>query len=163
MSKEENEKIIKNKNSNVCCDAGPTPEDFNGIFQLIYKINKRIDKIQRNTVQDNKITPAQYLMLRQLWKKDGQNQTELAEECLCSKSTVTGIIDTMEKNKIIRRVENPEDRRKNIIKLTKKGKEYQKLSPQMDNMMNNCCQGIDEFDLKMLGGLLQKLFNSLKF
>jgi DNA-binding MarR family transcriptional regulator len=162
MSLKKSEETTSNKEKNNCCDTAPAPEDFNGIFRLVYKINKRIENIQRNTVQEIKITPAQYLMLRQLWNKDGQNQTELAKECLCSKSTVTGIIDTMEKNKLIRRVDNPKDRRKKIIKLTAKGKEYKKVSPQVDNLINNCCQGFDEFDLKMLGGLLQKLFNSLK-
>ena len=146
-----------------CCGDGPNPETFNEFFELVYKINKRIEKMQRETVQDSNLTPAQYLILRQLWERDGKQFKELAENCSCSRSTITGVVDTMENNELVKRVPNPKDRRSQLVKLTKKGKELKELTPQMDGLVNNCCQGLDEFDIKLLGGLLKKLYDSLIF
>jgi DNA-binding MarR family transcriptional regulator len=146
-----------------CCGDGPNPETFNEIFELVYKINKRIEKMQRETVQESNLTPAQYLILRQLWDQDGKQFKELAENCSCSRSTITGVVDTMENNELVKRVPNPKDRRSQLVKLTKKGKELEELTPQMDGLVNNCCQGLDEFDIKLLGGLLKKLYDSLNF
>ncbi|MFX1357953.1 MAG: MarR family winged helix-turn-helix transcriptional regulator [Promethearchaeota archaeon] len=162
MSNKTNQDIISNEKSSTCCGNGSDPESFNKAFRLIYKINKRVERIQRNSIQQMNMTPAQYLILRQLWERDELSQIELAKGCSCSKSTITGIIDTMEKNKLIKRIESQDDRRKNLIKLTKKGIEAKKLSNKLDNSLNNCCQSLDEFDIKMLLGLLQKLFDSLK-
>jgi len=146
-----------------CCGDGPNPETFNEIFELVYKINKRIEKMQRETVQESNLTPAQYLLLKQLWERDGKQFKELAETCSCSRSTITGVVDTMENNDLVKRVPNPKDRRSQLVKLTKKGKELEELTPQMDGLVNNCCQGLDEFDIKLLGGLLKKLYDSLNY
>lgn len=157
MSEKLNEEAVLAK----CCGDGPNPETFNEIFDLVHKINKRIEKIKRQTVQESNLTPAQYLILRQLWEHDGKQFRELAEMCSSSRSTITGVVDTMEKNDLVKRVPHPKDRRSQLVKLTKKGKELKKLTPQMDGLANNCCQGLDEFDIKLLGGLLRKFYDSL--
>ena len=144
-----------------CCGEGPNPKTFGEIFELVYKINKRMEKMQRQTVQESNLTPAQFLILKQLWEHDRKQFKELAEICHCSRSTITGVVDTMEKNGLINRIPNPKDRRSQLVKLTKKGKDLEKLTPQMDGLTNNCCKGLDDFDIKMLGGLLKKLYESL--
>ncbi len=145
------------------CEDSPDQDIYNEIFRLIYKINKYVEKLQRSTVQENKLTPSQYLILRHLWDKNGRQFKELAEFCSCSRSTITGIVDTMEKNDLVKRTLNPKDRRSLLVKLTKKGKELEKIAPRLDAIVNNCCQGFDYIDLKKLGGLLQKFYKSLKY
>jgi len=162
MSKKSNQQPMVDEKSSSYCEVGSNCESFNKVFRLIYKINKRIERIQRNSIQDMKITPAQYIILSQLWQNDELSQIELARGCSCSKSTVTGIIDTMEKNGLIKRIDSLNDRRKKLIKLTKKGIEAKVIMGLVDNSINNCCQGFNALDLKTLLELLQKLFNSLK-
>lgn len=156
MTEKESEQLIE------CCEDSPELDSFNDIFRLIYKTNKRIEKLQRSAVQESKLTPSQYLILSQLWDKDGKQFKELADSCSCSRSTITGVVDTMEKNDLVKRVLNPKDRRSQLVKLTKKGKELKNIAPRLDAKVNNCCQGFNDIDLKMLGILLQKLYNSLK-
>ncbi len=159
MSKKTNEK----EDLLNCCADSTIPQSFSGVFRLIYKINKQIEKLQRNNIQTTNLTPTQYLILKQLWENDGRQFKELADLCSCSRSTITGVIDTMEKNKLVKREANLEDRRSLFVKLTEKGKELEKTAPKLDSLMNNCCQGFNQDELKMLGSLLQKLFDSLKF
>ena len=90
---------------------------FSEIFELINKINKKYTKLQRQIVSESNLTPPQYSILQTLWKSDGLPFKDLATACCCSQSTITGIIDTMEKNKLVTREMNPNDRRSILVKL----------------------------------------------
>ena len=77
--------------------------------------------------------------------------------------TVTGILQNLEKNNWIERVENPNDARSKLIKLTKKAL---KQKEELDNLGNNLekrfIKGLNKTEQKQLNELLNKLFNSIK-
>lgn len=135
--------------------------DFSEIYKLTNRINKKFEKLQRKIIQKENLTTAQYSILQQLWKTDGLQFKTLADECCCSQSTITGIIDTMEKKDIVFRKRNPEDKRIWLVKLTKKGKILEKETPKIENILDNCCSGFDPDDIQMLTILLKKLDKSL--
>ena len=145
------------KSSDICCQ----PEDIVEVFELINTLNKKYEKIQRDNIQMLTLTPTQHLILRELWRSDGIQFKELAETCDCSRSTITGVVDTMEKKDLVSRESNPSDRRSLLVKLTKKGKELKNKTPRLESMVNGCCPEINEEEIKKLGELLQKLLNSL--
>ena len=112
------------------CDNGTCEViEFTEIFSLITKLNKKYEKLQRQIVKDENLTPPQYSILNQLWKSDGKQFKELASACCCSPSTITGIVDTMEKKELVYREANPNDRRSLLVKLTPKGREVEKVTP----------------------------------
>ena len=86
---------------------------------------------------------------------------DLAVACNCSRSTITGVVDTMEKKGLVKRVPHPNDRRGTLVKLTKKGKALKESTPSIDSLTSNCCKGVDTNDLTMLKILLQRLSDSL--
>jgi len=145
------------KSSNICCQ----PEDIVQVFKLINTLNKKYEKLQRNNIQMLELTPTQHLILRELWSSDGQQFKELAETCNCSRSTITGVVDTMEKKELVSRESHPSDRRSLLVKLTKKGVDLKTKTPRLESMVNGCCPEINEEEIKKLGELLQKLLNSL--
>ncbi len=145
------------KSSNICCQ----PEDIVQVFELINTLNKKYEKLQRNNIQMLELTPTQHLILRELWSSDGQQFKELAETCNCSRSTITGVVDTMEKKELVSRESHPSDRRSLLVKLTKKGEDLKTKTPRLESMVNGCCPEINEEEIKKLGELLQKLLNSL--
>ncbi|MCL2672064.1 MAG: MarR family transcriptional regulator [Clostridiales bacterium] len=57
------------------------------------------------------ITPVQWLVLYTLFKRDGDNLTQLAERCYLDSSTITGIVDRLEKAGYVARVSQEGDRR----------------------------------------------------
>ena len=73
--------------------------DFSEIYKLTNRINKKFEKLQRKIIQKENLTTAQYSILQHLWKTDGVKFKTLADESCCSQSTITGIVDTMEKKK----------------------------------------------------------------
>jgi len=87
----------------------------------------RIARIMRYKFQhDMKIagldlTQEQYFILFRLWQKDGQYQTQLADDLFGDTPNMTRILDIMEKKGFITRQSDPEDRRKYHIYLAKGG------------------------------------------
>ena len=146
------------KSPNNCCQ----PKDVVDVFELINRLNKKYDKLQRDNIQKLELTPTQLFILRELWRADGQQFKDLAETCNCSRSTITGVVDTMEKKELVSRESNPDDRRSLFVKLTEKGKDLKKVTPPLESIVNGCCPGIKQEDIIILGELLQKLLNSLK-
>lgn len=136
--------------------------DFSGIFQLISRLNKKYEKLQRQIVKKDNLTPPQYSILTQLWESDGKQFKELASACCCSPSTITGIVDTMEKHELVYRDNNPEDRRSLLVKLTDKGKSIEKDPSPIKISLKNCCEGFTTEDVDQLSHLLNKLSDSFE-
>ena len=143
-----------------CEDNNCVVLDFSEIYKLINRINKKFEKLQRNIIQKQNLTTAQYSILQQLWKTDSVQSKKLADACCCSQSTITGIVDTMVKNDIVFRKENPDDRRIQLVILTDKGKKLQSETPKIGSILNNCCGGFDPDDIDLLTILLKKLNKS---
>ena len=76
--------------------------------------------------------------------------------------TVTGILQNLEKNNWIERVENPNDARSKLIKLTKKAlNQKEELDNLGDNLEKRFIKGLNITEQKQLNELLNKLFDSI--
>ncbi|MHA2400671.1 MAG: MarR family winged helix-turn-helix transcriptional regulator [Promethearchaeota archaeon] len=149
--------------NNIPCEEGVCDVvEFTEIFHLINLLNKKYEKLQRKIVKSENLTPPQYSILSELWNSDGKQFKELATACCCSPSTITGIIDTMEKNKLVYREANPNDRRSLLVKLTDKGKKVENTTPPIKIILGNCCEGFTSTEVEELTKLLNKLSNSFK-
>jgi DNA-binding MarR family transcriptional regulator len=72
--------------------------------------------------QNLPITPEQFSLLSHLWQKDGQQQSELALCTNRNRANVTRIIDILEREGIVERRDDQNDRRVFRIYLTARGK-----------------------------------------
>ncbi len=142
---------------NCVCEA----KDIVNVFELVNKLHKKYEKLQRDNIQKLELTPTQHFILRELWGSDERQFKDLAESCNCSRSTITGVIDTMERKKLVTRKSHPKDRRSMLVKLTEKGKKLKSSTPPLETMVNGCCAGIKQEEIESLGVLLEKLLNSL--
>ena len=68
------------------------------------------------------ITPEQYFMLYKLYHKDGVPQAQLADPAFGDYPNMTRMIDGLEKKQLVIRDNDPNDRRRYLIRLTKKGR-----------------------------------------
>lgn len=81
-----------------------------------------LELTQKLAVYD--ITPSQYGVLYCLWDQDGcSTPKHMAETLFLEMSTVSGILDRMQKKELIERLVNEDNRREIIVSLTKKGRE----------------------------------------
>ncbi len=137
------------------------PDSLPGVFQLIEQIEKKLDQLKRRTTRIAGLTPSQFAVLSMLWEKDGLPFKDLATANWCTRPTMTGIVDTLEKKGLVIRRPNPGDRRSLLVHLTDKGRALQKTTPAMNATFSNCCDGLTTAETKQLSALLQKLDTSL--
>lgn len=138
-----------------------TDKSYAEVFELIDRTSKNLRRIQRLTVAEAGLTPPQYQVLHLLWREDGRPFKDLAEGCACTRATITGRIDTLEKNGLVVRVQNPNDRRSLLATLTEKGRQMQNETPSLERVFDLCCTGLAPHELQHLGLLLEKLNASL--
>ena len=71
------------------------------------------------------ITYPQYLVLMVLWEKDNQPVNDIAHRLLLETNTITPLLQRMEKLGIVSRKKGEQDKRQQIVSLTKKGKQLE--------------------------------------
>jgi DNA-binding MarR family transcriptional regulator len=67
------------------------------------------------------ITPGQYGVLNYLWEAKQANPKDLAHELSLENSTISGVLDRMQKKGLIDRLLDPNDRRSILVVLTPEG------------------------------------------
>jgi DNA-binding MarR family transcriptional regulator len=68
------------------------------------------------------LTHAGWQVLIRLGHEDGLTQREVAERCYVTQATVTGVVDTLEREGLVVRERGTEDRRVVRVRLTKEGR-----------------------------------------
>ena len=91
---------------------------------LISKVYQRLMITFRRSLQHEglDVTPTQVMLLFFLQKNNDCSLTELSRGVMIENSTVTGLVDRLEKSGCVERRNNPNDRRAYLIHLTEKGK-----------------------------------------
>ena len=104
---------------------------------------RRIQNYYQRRLAPVGLTAPQFFVLNALWGQDGLNFRDLAERVGLDGSTLTGMIDRLEKNDLVERRPDVEDRRSVRLHLTVKA---QLLLPQLFRITNE------------LDGILKKPF-----
>jgi len=98
-----------------------------------------------------------------LWKNDGINQQELADQTLKDKSSMTYLIDNLVKRKLVQRVEDDNDRRNKLIYLTEDAKVLQKeICPWVSEVYGIATVDLNAADLKDSLSVFNKMIENLK-
>jgi DNA-binding MarR family transcriptional regulator len=111
---------------------------------------RHLSKLMKD--QNLPITPEQFSVLSHLWKKDGLQQTELALCTNRNRANVTRILDILERENIVERRDDANDRRVFRIYLTDKGKSLREATAKCaEQSIKDSLKGLtkDEIDTCM--------------
>jgi len=98
-----------------------------------------------------------------LWKKDGINQQEIADLTLRDKSSLTYLLDNLVKRKMVKRMEDENDRRNKLVYLTKEGNDLkERLHPIVTEVYELASEEAAVNDLKNSILVLNKMIGNLK-
>lgn len=104
----------------------------------------------------------QMIILKILHEEDGQPQQDLAIVTERHKASLTRLISTLEKKKLVTRVPDQTDKRINRVYLTKEGKaQLQATFPVMQELMLEMQKGLDKAALETTIETLQKIQSNL--
>lgn len=141
-------------------------EQFNFDLRLIFailngKVSAAINrKLYRNfRAEGLDITPEQWIVLIYLWEKDGVTQQELCNATFKDKPSMSRLINNMERRHLVVRISDKNDRRTNLIHLTKDGREIEQQAFGIANRtLMEALQGITVEELNISQDTLKKIF-----
>jgi DNA-binding MarR family transcriptional regulator len=108
------------------------------------------------------ITIEQWSVLYHLWKAEGQSQQQLCEATFRDKPSITRLVDNLEKSKLVKRVASKNDRRSNLIFLTKEGKVLEEKTMEIANRtLNEALKGVTNGQIEIAKEVLQIVYNNL--
>lgn len=104
------------------------------------------------------LTVSQFGVLEALLHLGPLNQTQLAGKLLKSGGNITMVLSNLEKQGLVERIRNKEDRRFITVHLTTKGKKLiEELFPRHVENVRNQMEKMSDSELKQLGALCRKL------
>ncbi len=121
------------------------------------KIHRAISNRCRETNLD--ITPVQGRLLMYISEHDEVTATDILEELRSvNKSTLSEVLNGMEKNHLIKRVESKEDSRKKLIVLTDKSNDVVlRMKKDFDNINKIALKDISEDEYNVFKEVLNKI------
>jgi MarR family transcriptional regulator, 2-MHQ and catechol-resistance regulon repressor len=127
---------------------------FIKLMRASESINNRLNR----HLSDNNLTVSQFGTLEVLLHLGPLNQRSIGEKLLKSGGNITMVIDNLEKNELVERKPDPNDRRAVMIHLTKKGKSFIKnFFPEHLEKIKEEFSVLNKKELKQLADICKKL------
>ena len=118
--------------------------------------------VQNSHTYGLEISLDQWLVLGPVWKNDGISQKDISEYCGKDKTSVTKIIDTLEKKNLVVRVTDQLDHRVKRVVLSQKGRElFLSALPVMAQTRDELRSGISDKEIEALKSILNKIHKNL--
>lgn len=137
----------------------------NTIFHTIEKTIKKYRKFSQKNISKivDDITIDQKMVLHYLYDYPDLNQKEIAELVFRDNASLTRMIEIMVKKKYLKRLMNPQDRRRYKIEVTSKGKDILEiLPPVIARNRKKALHGLTKDELNQLDEILNKILLNLK-
>lgn len=138
---------------------------YNGGY-LISRIHKLTGRKINELLKEANVTEfngSQGIILSSLWSKGEQTIKEIGKTTGLAKTSLSSMLDRMEKQNLIQKIENNEDSRSTIIKLTKKSKSLEKVYQDITHeMIIQYYRGFTKEEIIKFESTLEKIVNNLE-
>lgn len=136
----------------------------NCLSRITHQLKKTLEtKLNRNFHDAGyDITTEQWVTMFRLWDNEGQSQQELAELTYKDKTSITRLINSLEKRNLVVRIPDKTDGRVRLIYLTPKGKSLQE--PLVAIVIKTAAEahlGISEEEMVITRRVLKKVIHNL--
>ncbi len=133
---------------------------------LITKVKQLGDRIFEKVLSERNIDAfngAQGRILYVLWQEDGVPIKTISDQCGLAITSLTTMLERMEKQGLITRIQDPSDKRKTLLYLTDKARslknDYDEVSGQMGDIYY---RGFSEEEIRQFEGYLDRVRNNLE-
>lgn len=117
---------------------------------------------QRFALAGHKISAEEWAVLLMLWQEDGRLPSGLADLTFRDRTTVTRLLDGMEKKQLIARRADAQDRRRTRVFLTSHGQKLEgQLKPIAQELIAKSLNGMSVDEVAQLTLLLRKATQNL--
>jgi MarR family 2-MHQ and catechol resistance regulon transcriptional repressor len=132
-------------------------------YRLLNRTSEAVGTMSRKVLAPFGLNCNEYAILEILYEENGQSIYQIGEEVMVASSTMTYLVDKLEKNNYIRREASPEDRRSFIVRLTEDGKELvEEILPEHEAKMTEIFSCFTEEETENIMHLLGKVQKNLQ-
>ena len=127
---------------------------------LIKKAALVIEKLSNHVLAPYELTHTQYKILMLLYRNPDKpiRQIDIEEHLSMTNPSVTGIIQNLEKKGLVQRVQNPDDKRSKLLKLTEQAVSMEhELYSLGESLESQVTEGLSEDERQQLILLLNKI------
>jgi DNA-binding MarR family transcriptional regulator len=116
------------------------------------------NQIEREVLDSHSISWAGFVTLWVVWVWKHPEARQVASETGLAKATLSGVLNTLESNKLIARKQSKEDKRIILVSLTAKGQKLiEKLLPEVADSAKKLSQHVGKENLRDLANFLAAL------
>ena len=107
------------------------------LISQVHQISQRVwyDVLSRNGLED--LAGARGRVIFALWNEDNIPIKNLVEKTSLDKATLTGIIDRLERDGYVIRIQSPDDKRVTLISRTGKDEIFKTKIPEVSDQQNS--------------------------
>ncbi|SFB16696.1 MULTISPECIES: MarR family winged helix-turn-helix transcriptional regulator [unclassified Bacillus (in: firmicutes)] len=117
----------------------------------------------REILSNYTITPPQFVALQWLFEDGDMTIGELSNKMFLACSTTTDLVDRMEKNELVMRVKDPNDRRVVRIHLLSEGERIiEEVIKKRQGYLNEVLTNFSDEEIQILQGSLTKLHQEMR-
>lgn len=117
----------------------------------------------REILNSYTITPPQFIALQWLFEHGDMTIGDLSNKMYLAFSTTTDLVDRMEKNELVVRIREEQDRRVVRIKLLKEGERIiEEVIQKRQEYLQNVLKEFNEDEVEQFSFLLEKLHTNMK-
>jgi MarR family transcriptional regulator, 2-MHQ and catechol-resistance regulon repressor len=130
------------------------------LVELLADVQQCVAREIEDALKDHNLSLAKYNILSVLAEEEGGRLpfSVLVERLGCVRSNVTGLVDRLQEDRLVRRVDHPEDRRMLFAELTDEGLALIAAArPRYDRAVGRAFRGLDQSQRDTLGDLLRVL------
>jgi DNA-binding MarR family transcriptional regulator len=133
-------------------------DSFGYLFNFVARLFVHMHAVN---LEEYGISIGQWPILLWLWAGEGQTQTELSRHVVVDDATMVRTIDRMERDGLVQRMRNPNDRRQHNIYLTEKGRSLRdELIPCVLKTNTTILEALSESEQQQLLGMLRRIIHS---
>jgi DNA-binding MarR family transcriptional regulator len=132
-------------------------EIANALKNLSYELISFREKI----LKEQDISFINWIMLAYIERRGPQKATDLSRRLGLTKSTITHMVDTMEKKDMVKREYDPNDRRTISIYLSNKGKNMFLKQEKFNKILNSVYKNYDTAHIKIFTNMIQLLTDTI--
>ena len=130
---------------------------------LLNRIVNRLNLDLLDALRPLKITPARWRILAVLMARDGRTMTELAVYCVMEQSTVTRVVDQMERDGLAERRLRAEDNRVVEVFITDQGRTaFHTVHPVAIEQADHALEGFSEVESETFVALLHRILDNVR-
>ena len=133
--------------------------DYNRLGDLLFIFHKNHKTYFNNALAKYDLNLIQVLCIARIYNEENLNQKDLSDSLYITKGAITKAIRKLESNGIIIREQSKVDKRHNILKLSKKGKDLIPILEEINNEWEEK-MGLDKLDDEFFKTFIDLAFKS---